>query len=48
MTLNSAETSVVKSQPSVPYGANLLLFITYIGYLTGEHFVCVDAFVAGS
>jgi len=27
MTLNLAETSFVKSQPSVPYGANLLFLV---------------------
>jgi len=27
MTLKLAETSVAKSRPSVPYGANLLTFI---------------------
>ena len=27
MTLNLAETSVVKSRPSVPYGANFILLL---------------------
>ena len=30
MTLNLAETSVVKSRPSVPYGANLLLLLIVV------------------
>jgi len=42
VTLNLAETSVVKSRPSVPHGANVLSFEVNLRWTCDQQVVCSD------